>query len=276
VSVLAGGSARGSGWPAGGLVVAGCVEGELAQEFAGGGVDDADAPVLDEQEDVGSGVGPADAEVVERAAVAEGDAAGLVDDVAADAVVGVGGAVAGGGFGARLVGGCGGGPVAATTELLALLDGYRPGQLAPMQRAERDLARARLSATSGGPDPARRSRRRSPACASTPPPTTWPMACSTMPSTCSAPAAPRARRPRPVKPAPSPSGWAASRCSTALTPFSLPARAPRSCDGVLSQLPPLRPRLPRQTADTIERHHRGVILKDAGPCTWLTRSPDRR
>jgi len=28
------------------------------------------------------------------------------------------------------------------TELLALLDGYQPGQLAPMQRAERDLARA--------------------------------------------------------------------------------------------------------------------------------------
>jgi tetratricopeptide (TPR) repeat protein len=30
---------------------------------------------------------------------------------------------------------------ATTTELLALLDGYQPGQLAPMQRAERDLAR---------------------------------------------------------------------------------------------------------------------------------------
>jgi hypothetical protein len=35
---------------------------------------------------------------------------------------------------------------AATRELLALLEGYRPGQLAPMQRAERDLARARLAA----------------------------------------------------------------------------------------------------------------------------------
>jgi class 3 adenylate cyclase len=43
--------------------------------------------------------------------------------------------------------------IAATTELLALLDGYRPGQLAPMQRAERDLARARLAAAHGdGPD----------------------------------------------------------------------------------------------------------------------------
>jgi len=41
---------------------------------------------------------------------------------------------------------------ATTAELLALLDGYRPGQLAPMQRAERDLVRARLAAVDGGPD----------------------------------------------------------------------------------------------------------------------------
>ena len=41
---------------------------------------------------------------------------------------------------------------ATTGELLALLDGYRPGQLAPMQRAERDLARARLAAAGGDPD----------------------------------------------------------------------------------------------------------------------------
>ena len=40
---------------------------------------------------------------------------------------------------------------ATTRELLALLDGYRPGQLAPMQRAERDLARARLAARDGDP-----------------------------------------------------------------------------------------------------------------------------
>jgi class 3 adenylate cyclase/predicted ATPase len=38
---------------------------------------------------------------------------------------------------------------AASAELLALLDGYHPGQLAPMQRAERDLARARLTAPDG-------------------------------------------------------------------------------------------------------------------------------
>jgi len=40
---------------------------------------------------------------------------------------------------------------ATTTELLALLDRYRPGQLAPMQRAERYLARARLAAADGDP-----------------------------------------------------------------------------------------------------------------------------
>ena len=42
---------------------------------------------------------------------------------------------------------------AATRELLALLDGYQAGELAPMQRAERDLARARLAAASADPDP---------------------------------------------------------------------------------------------------------------------------
>jgi len=40
---------------------------------------------------------------------------------------------------------------ATTADLLALLDGYRPGELAPMQRAERGLARARLTAADGGP-----------------------------------------------------------------------------------------------------------------------------
>ena len=62
----------------GGLVVAAWVEGEAAQELAGGGVDDADVQVLHEHQDVGSGVGPADAEVVEPAAVAQGDGATAV------------------------------------------------------------------------------------------------------------------------------------------------------------------------------------------------------
>jgi hypothetical protein len=47
----------GAAWFAGGLVVAGGVEGELAQQFAGGGVDDPDVQVAGEQQDVGSGVG---------------------------------------------------------------------------------------------------------------------------------------------------------------------------------------------------------------------------
>ena len=44
------------------------------------------------------------------------------------------------------------GDTAATGELLALLDGYQPGHLSPVLRAERDLTRARLSAGTGGPD----------------------------------------------------------------------------------------------------------------------------
>jgi class 3 adenylate cyclase len=43
---------------------------------------------------------------------------------------------------------------AATRDLLAQLDGCPPGRLAPMQRAERDLARARLAAAGGDPDSA--------------------------------------------------------------------------------------------------------------------------
>ena len=39
--------------------------------------------------------------------------------------------------------------IAAAGELLALLDGYKSGHLAPMLRAERDLARARLAARDG-------------------------------------------------------------------------------------------------------------------------------
>jgi len=41
---------------------------------------------------------------------------------------------------------------ATTAELLALLDRHQPGGLAPMQRAERDLARARLAAAGADPD----------------------------------------------------------------------------------------------------------------------------
>lgn len=57
-------------------------------EFAGGGVDDADVEVVDEQDDASCGVGAADADVVHADGASEGDGAGLVDAVVADPVVG--------------------------------------------------------------------------------------------------------------------------------------------------------------------------------------------
>src|SRR5215471_7766318 len=92
---------RRPGRASGGLVVAVRVEGELAEKLAGGGVDDPDVEVLDEQQDVGSGVGPADADAVEPAGVAECDGAGGADPVGADPVVGVGVAAAGRLWGVR-------------------------------------------------------------------------------------------------------------------------------------------------------------------------------
>ena len=82
------------------------VEGELADEFASGCVDDTDVEVVDEHHDRGAGEGSADADVVESAVVAEGDFAGFVDAVVADSVVGVGvSARSGEGFGHRGVAG---------------------------------------------------------------------------------------------------------------------------------------------------------------------------
>ena len=63
------------------------VKGEVAEEFSGGGVDDADVEVVDEHDDVGSGVGSSDADVVEGAGVAEGDGSCVADDVVSDPVV---------------------------------------------------------------------------------------------------------------------------------------------------------------------------------------------
>jgi hypothetical protein len=96
---------------AGGLVVPGWVDDQVADEFAGGGVDDADVQVVDEHEDRGSGVVAADAGVVERAADPQGEFAVGIDAVGADAPVGVGGPVAGQGFGPGLAGGGQGDPV---------------------------------------------------------------------------------------------------------------------------------------------------------------------
>ncbi len=72
---------------AGGLVVAGWVDGEVAEEFAGGGVNDADVEVVDEENDGGSGVDSSDADMVEAAVDAQGHDAGVVDAVVSDAVV---------------------------------------------------------------------------------------------------------------------------------------------------------------------------------------------
>src|SRR5580765_5159748 len=73
-------------------------------------MDGSDVEVVNEQEDVGPGVGSADADVAELACDAQGDGAGLVDLVVADAVVGVS-LGAGGGLRAGVVGGGWGGGV---------------------------------------------------------------------------------------------------------------------------------------------------------------------
>ena len=68
-----------SGWSggafgcSGGLVVTVGVEGQVAEEFSGDGVDDADLEVLDEQDDAGSCVGSADTDVVQSATMPQGD-----------------------------------------------------------------------------------------------------------------------------------------------------------------------------------------------------------
>jgi len=95
-------------WFLGGLVVVGGVEGEVAEEFTGGCVDDADVEVGDEHDDGGSGVGSPDAYVVELAVVAEGEFSELVDFVGADSMVEVGFGVGGACFGSGLVDGGGG------------------------------------------------------------------------------------------------------------------------------------------------------------------------
>ena len=82
--------------------------------------------VLDEQEDVGSGVASSDTDVSELAGDAQGHAAGLIDLVLADAVVGVAAPVgAGGGLGQGRVDRCWGGAVgqAAVRSLLVVDQG---------------------------------------------------------------------------------------------------------------------------------------------------------
>src|SRR6266542_2561169 len=91
-------------WLWDGLVALGRVEDELAEELAGGGVDDADVAVVDQDDDAGSGVGSTDSDGVEPALVAQGDLAAGVHAVAAYPVVGVD-LVTWGGLGTGRVGG---------------------------------------------------------------------------------------------------------------------------------------------------------------------------
>ena len=83
-----------SGFDAAGLVVAGGIQGQVAQDLAGFDRDDGDVQVVDEHPHGGAGVDCADADVVQAGCVAQGDGAGGVDFVVADAPVPV---AAGGG-----------------------------------------------------------------------------------------------------------------------------------------------------------------------------------
>jgi hypothetical protein len=85
------------------LVVLGRVDGEHADEFAGGGVDDADVEVVGEDDDSGAAVFGAEADVVHAAVDSQGDAPAFVDDVVSDSVVDVI-ALAGSRFGSSAVG----------------------------------------------------------------------------------------------------------------------------------------------------------------------------
>ena len=59
-----------SGWESAGLVVAGGVRGEFADQFSGVACDDADVQVVDQEGDSGSGSAGAQADVVQAAVVA--------------------------------------------------------------------------------------------------------------------------------------------------------------------------------------------------------------
>jgi len=79
------------------------VDGEGADDFAGGGVDDADVVAVDEEQDGGSVEGSSDADVVHVAVDAQADVA-RVDPVASDAGFVVRVIVVRCGFGSCLVG----------------------------------------------------------------------------------------------------------------------------------------------------------------------------
>ena len=75
------------------------VDGVAGDEVVAGFADDGDGLGGHQDQDGGGCVASADAEVVQAAAVAQGEFAAVVDGVAADAEVVIGGVVGWGGFG---------------------------------------------------------------------------------------------------------------------------------------------------------------------------------
>jgi hypothetical protein len=106
------------------------------------------------------------------------------------------------------------GDTAAVGKLLALLDACQPGHLAPMQRAERELGRARLAATGGDPAAAASFAAAIGGLRELGTPTTSPTACSTTPAISHAWAMPALWRLPSRRPALSPVTCADSRCWT--------------------------------------------------------------
>ena len=86
------------------------VDGECADEFAGGGVDDAHVVAVDEHDDAGSVEGSAESDVVHLAVESQADSPG-VDAVGADTGLAVGVVAAGAGFGSADLGNGGRGVV---------------------------------------------------------------------------------------------------------------------------------------------------------------------
>ena len=92
-------------------MVPGGVEGQLAEQLAGGRVDHRDVESLDQHQNGGLGMGPPGADVVQPAVDLQGELAVGGGAAGADAVVAAGGPVAGYGFWPGGVGGGGGGAV---------------------------------------------------------------------------------------------------------------------------------------------------------------------
>ncbi len=112
------------------------------------------------------------------------------------------------------------GDVVTTGDLLALLDSYQPGYLAPALQAERDLTGARLAGRDDGQDADVAFAAGSPACASRAPPITSVTGCSTTRSTSLTGVMPTPLRWPPTKPVASGPACIASRCSPGPPPSS--------------------------------------------------------